>query len=97
MKLRTIYLFSFLFLFVRNNTLAQMDHIRFPSPELYAVEAAPGHIAGGDFNNDGITDFVISSILEGGGNLLISNNKGQYDISSNHQDGEGKPNNEEYR
>ena len=88
MKLRTIYLFSFLFLFVRNNTLAQMDHIRFPSPELYAVEAAPGHIAGGDFNNDGITDFVISSILEGGGNLLISNNKGQYDISRNHQDGE---------
>lgn len=83
-----VIMFLSMMFFLARNSDAQMNHIRFSAPELYAMEAAPGHISGTDFNHDGITDFVIASILEGGGNLMISNSEGKYDISRNHQDGE---------
>ncbi|MEE4310973.1 MAG: VCBS repeat-containing protein, partial [candidate division KSB1 bacterium] len=81
-------LFLFLFCIFIHASYGQIDHIRFAAPLLYGVEPAPGHIAGADFNGDGSCDFVVASILEGGGDLLISDGNGGYARSSNRQDGE---------
>src|SRR4030065_1385223 len=65
----------------------QVRHFNFDATILYPVEPAPGYITGADFNRDGKMDILVTSILWGGGDLLISNENG-YDTQSNSQDAE---------
>jgi len=84
---RTLGLTIILFVLKWIPVFAQVDHIKFNAPILYPVEPAPGYITGADFNKDGKIDILVTSILWGGGDLLISRESG-YNKQSNSQDAE---------
>lgn len=86
MKKIAIFIVSLIVLMC-THIYAQVDHINFNAPILYSVEPAPGYITGADFNRDDKVDLLVTSILWGGGDLLISNDNG-YTKESNLQDAE---------
>ena len=88
MKAKRIFYIIIIFFIKITAIQAQVNHINFSAPKLYAVEAAPGHIAQADFNNDGLPDFLVSAILWGGGDILMSQSNGHYRAQTNNQNAE---------